>query len=286
MTVLAARTNVDQPYVSADGDGDRDVVFIGSNDFSAPQRRTASVDRSLDAAKAAPPAGFEVKRLEERPPTPQDSPQIRVTMHPGAGKIYGVFVHWNNFNGALADADVVVVRDDHGGAGTSTFQDLKGPDGLAGVKVVSGAKIPWEMPGLGQERIGGDPAIAVDPRDDQHVYLAYCDRVGATDYTLHILESTDGGQKWSKDLITLIDTKNPGLAINDDRTLGLVYQRLAGKGASQEWEASNIPDLDRFPAKRPVFQRNHDFNTKKLLGADGTTEVELSIDPYFFKYAE
>ena len=337
MTVLSARSNVDQPYVSADSQGDKDLVFIGSNDFNAPGRMTATVDRSLDAAKAAPPAGFEVKRLEERAPNPQDSPQIRLALHP-RGKIYGVFVHWNSFSGSLADADVVVVRDDHLGVGPTTFQDLKGPDGLAGVKVVSGVKIPWEMPGLGQERLGGDPAIALDPRDEMHVYLAYCDRVGVGDYTLHIVESTDGGRTWSKDLVTLIDTKNPALAINSENTLGLVYQHLAGKGASQEWEThfvrtkdsfktttdlllarmpagipvrkffpylgdylhlmavdkdfygvfstSNIPDLDRFPAKKPVFQRNHDFSTKKLLGADRMTEVQPSIDPYFFKYDE
>src|SRR5262249_41804324 len=162
------------------------------------------------------------------------------------------------------------------------------------------------------------------------VYLAYCDRVGADDYTLHIVESTDAGNHWSVDILTLIDSKNPALAINSHSKVGLVYQHLAGKGADQAWETHfvrtgdsfktttelllatmpagipvrkffpylgdylhlmtvgedfygvfstcNIPDLERFPARKPVFQRNHDFSSKKLFGADGKSEVQPSID--------
>ncbi len=340
MTVLTSRGNVDQPYVSADTVSGKDRVFIGDNDFGAAAGKTATADRSLDAGKAAPPAGFDLARIEERDTEGQDGPQIRFAMHP-KGKIYGIFVSWTDFTGSLATADIVVVRDDHSGVGGNALKDLKDGDGKAGVRVASSAKIPWEMPGLGQERLGGDPAIAVDPNDDQHVYIAYGSRDGSTDYTLHVRQSTDGGKTWSTDLVTFIDSKNPGLAVNSQGKVGLVYQHLAGTGVDQEWQTrfvrttdafktteelmlarmpanvptrtffpylgdylhlmavgkdfygvfsmANIPDPERFPAtlpKGPVFQRNHDFTAKKLLGTDNSTEVQPSIDPYFFRYTE
>jgi hypothetical protein len=46
--------------------------------------------------------------------------------------------------------------------------------------------------------------------------------------------------------------------------------------------ANNKPEADNF-AKDVTYQRNHDFDTKKLFDLDGLTEVPISIDPFFFK---
>jgi hypothetical protein len=47
--------------------------------------------------------------------------------------------------------------------------------------------------------------------------------------------------------------------------------------------ANNMPATENFPSK-VTYQRNHDFGPPpKLLGLDNTTEVPISIDPFFFK---
>lgn len=51
------------------------------------------------------------------------------------------------------------------------------------------------------------------------------------------------------------------------------------------FSANNKPDPDNFP-KDATYQRNHDFWTMKLLGLDNLTDVEISIDPFFFKVTE
>ena len=50
------------------------------------------------------------------------------------------------------------------------------------------------------------------------------------------------------------------------------------------FSANNSPDLANFP-NGVIYQRNHDFPTRKLLGLDGTTVIRTSIDPFFFKVA-
>ena len=88
MTVLVDRNSVDQPYVQAirvpaGPDKGKDRVYVGLNDFAAPGGKTATVDRSLDAATVPAPAGFQTFRIEARATSGQDGPPIR----PGLGSI-------------------------------------------------------------------------------------------------------------------------------------------------------------------------------------------------------
>jgi hypothetical protein len=72
--------------------------------------------------------------------------------------------------------------------------------------------IPFpNQPSLGQERIASTLSIAVDPRAGQSctVYLAWVDRVGNTDYTIHLVNLQDRGQTWSADLLTITNATNP-----------------------------------------------------------------------------
>jgi hypothetical protein len=48
------------------------------------------------------------------------------------------------------------------------------------------------------------------------------------------------------------------------------------------FSANNEPNLAHFP-NGVTYQRNHDFNSRKLFDNDGVTEVKRSIDPFFFK---
>ena len=246
MTILVDRPNEDQPFVqaatvTAGADIGKDRVFIGHNDFNA-EPRTATIEQALDGATAPaapppPPSGFTSDRLEVRNTSGNDGPQIRPAIHPD-GTIYGIFYGWRAFNDTIVTADVVVVREDNWGTSPIPFNALIDPDGQSGMRVAQNRTVPFTTTtaGLGQERIGGDLSIAVDPRDSSTVYIAWADRVGANDYTLHINRSTDRGMTWSPDLRTITNAKNAALAINSLGTVGFLYQKLTGAVPNQRWE--------------------------------------------------
>ncbi|MEE1786054.1 hypothetical protein PUR71_24610 [Streptomyces sp. SP17BM10] len=240
MKVLVNRDPVDQPWVVADtvaGDGgDRDRVFIGNNNFAhnPPSPRTATVDVSGDARAAAGPAGFAPAGIERRTPAQQDGPPVRLALHPD-GTVYAAFESWTTDKAVsqqVSDVtfDVVVTRDDSAAAGTDPFQDLKdATDSTPGQRVATGCFVVFGG-GMGQERMGGDLTIAVDPTDANNVWIAWCDRVGGPkgiDNTLHVRRSTDRGQSWAKTRDDLTDVKNPALAVNSQGVIGLAYQKFA-----------------------------------------------------------
>src|SRR5581483_12158758 len=112
---------------------------------------------------------------------------------------------------------------------------------------------------LGQERIGADLAIAVDPSDAASVWLAWCDRVGGpsgTDWTMHVRHSTDAGQTWSGDLHRVKNAKNPALAVNASGELALMYQQLVGAGALSSWVTEIARTSDAW-ASPPSIARLH-----------------------------
>lgn len=279
MTTLIDREQDDQPYVQAVTIGGKDRVYVGSNDFAA-RPRSATIDRSLDAATAATPAGFQTIRIEARNTGTggQDGPPIRPAVH-ADGTVYGIFYGWRAATGdfnptALITADVVVVRDDSGGAGATPFTALTDPsDGRAGRKVVIGRVIPWanvNQANFGQERfVGSNISIAVDPRSGQSgtVYVAWADRpAGTTNYDLHVRRSTNRGASWSTtDIRHIVNATNPALAVNSNGRLAFMYQKLEGTGASRRWvtkmERTNnafatatIQTLATAPASTPFFQ--------------------------------
>jgi hypothetical protein len=234
MTTVATRSPVDQPYIQATTIGGNDRVYVGDNSCCPPSSggRTAAIDQSLNAGVPAP--AFTTPNIDARTPAGQDGPPIRPALHPD-GTVYAAFYHWTartgNFSpNATITADVVVVRDDAGGAGPTPYTALvDGGDGLAGMRVVQGRTVPWantSQPGFGQERfVGSNLSLAVDPRNSSTVYVAWADRVG-TDYTLHVRRSLDRGATWSDDLRTIPNATNPALAINSDGTVGFLYQQV------------------------------------------------------------
>ena len=237
MTVLIDRNSVDQPYVQAAPRPGNDRVFVGDNDFAAGTQ-TATVDRSQNGG-GPPPSGFASARLERRATSGQDGPPIRPAVH-WDGTVYAAFYRWTAFTGAMATADVVVVRDDGFGAGANPFAALTDPaDGVAGRRVVAGRNVPWanfSQANFGQERfVGSNMSIAVDPWNSSRLYLAWADRVGTTDYTLHVRRSTNRGQTWSADIRTITNATNPALAITDTGVLAFMYQQVTGTGTGQRW---------------------------------------------------
>ena len=329
----------DQPWVEAatvaGGAGaGKDRVFVGFNDLSAAGGKTASIDFSLDAKAASPVFSKVVLEKRGTGTAGQDGFQIRTAVH-SSGVIYAVFYGWRAANNAtgVVTTDVVVVRDDNWGQGATPFTALKdGADHLAGLRVVKNVTISITGT-MGQNRLGGDLAIDVDPNDSKTVYLVYGDQAGST-ATIHVRRSTDSGATWSADLLTVKNAALPGIAINNVSDIGLLYQQVTGSGAAQKWEthyrqssgglvwsdtilsntpanqpsaggmqpylgdynclkavgsdfygvfcANNTPDKANFP-NDVKFQRKANFTTKKLLNNAGTGNVQISIDPFFFK---
>jgi len=247
MTVLVNRSGagVDQPYIQATtvlggaGAGN-DRVYVGNNDFNAVGGRTATIDRSLNAATAPSPAGFNAFRIEARTTAGEDQPPIRTAIHPD-GTVYGIFYRKTSCRFcANRICDVVVVRDDNWGAGATPFTALVDPsDTQSGRLVVQNRTVPWanfSQAAFGQERfVGSNISIAVDPRNSDIVYIAWADRVGTTGYTLHVRRSGNRGNNWSADLRTITNATNPALAINVNGTVGFLYQQVTGTGSSQRW---------------------------------------------------
>ena len=257
MTVQASRSQIDQPFVQAARIWLKDRVYVGNNDFGAAPR-TATLDVSLDDGTT-----WTSVRIEPRDTAGQDGPSVRPTVARD-GTVYAAYFGWRSFDGSVATSDVVVVRDD---LAASTFQALTGGDGLPGRLVAQGVSIPWSnAPSLGQERIGSTLSIAADPNNSSTVYVAWGDRVGTGDiYTIHVRRSTDRGISWSTDLRAIANATNAALAIANNGTVGLLYQRLDGSGSGSRWETRLEQTRDAFtttqntvfasvPADTPVIQ--------------------------------
>jgi len=237
MTVLEDRFSEDQPYIEAalvtSGPGaGNDRVYVGNNNFNtSPQ--TATVDLSLNAATPPPPAGFGPNTVEKRPTCGQNGPPTRPTVHP-SGTIYAAFYHWTAGCGGSITSDVVVVRDDNWGSGGSPFTallDIPG-DGLPGRRVAIGVPLRWAADFGSQITLSSQISVAVDPSSSQTVWLAWADGASptASNYTLHVRRSTDGGQTWTGDLRAVVPATNPALAINNSGKVGFLYQKFVNPG--------------------------------------------------------
>jgi hypothetical protein len=244
MSVLIDRLGPDQPWVVASGIPAApglavDRVYVGSNDADGI-RRTATVDFSLDAGTAAPPAGFVLPhRLETDAAAIADAPAVRLAIHP-AGRIYAVYQRKTSVSGSMSTFDVVVTRDDSWGAGASPFSVLTDPgNGSVGRLLASNLTAGFGST-IGQQRLNGDSAIAVDPANPDVVWIAWGDQPGGvtSPWTIHVRRSTDGGQNWSSDLHSVPMATNPCLAVNAAGHLGFLCQALIGTGQAQRWETT------------------------------------------------
>jgi hypothetical protein len=257
MDILVDRPTDDQPWVETATVAGQDRVYISSNDTSQrPNGSTASVDFSLDAATAAAPAGFtNTARLEPRATAAltgtagnQDGPSVRVAIHP-SGVLYAAYFGWRTFGTTSNTTDIVVCRDDNWASGTTQFQALADTgDLLSGRRLATGVTVASLGTTLGTQRIGSNLSLAVDPRDSQRVYIAWCDGLDTTasPYTLRVRRSDDGGANWSPDLFTKASATNPAIAVNARGTVGLLYQEFATVAGVGRWRTHYVQSVDRF----------------------------------------
>jgi hypothetical protein len=238
MTPLVTRASEDQPWVVAGtvlagpANG-QDRVYVGNED-GALRPQSATVDRSLNAATAGPPAGFAPFRVEQRTTIFKDGPPVRLALH-ADGTVYAAHQRWASGTFPDLNVDIVVSRDGNWGTGPNPFAALIEPgppagDGVVGRLVATGRFMRFNAI-MGQERLGADLTIAIHPGNSAIVWLAWADRVGGasgTDWTIHVRRSTDRGQTWSGDLRTITNAKNPSLAVNARGRTGLLFQEFTG----------------------------------------------------------
>jgi hypothetical protein len=281
MQVLVDRLGADQPFIQSSPGGTAaaatDRVYVGDN------LPNSTVDFSLDAAAATATMGFKKTFVESRPNVGQNGPQVRTACHPG-GVTYVAYYGWRKQSGNFAantlsiTADVVVVRDDSGASGPNPFGDLIDPsDAKPGRLVARNVKFPFRQlgkPAEGQQRLGGDLAIAVNPADPKIVYLVFSGLAG-TKLTTHVVRSTDSGQTWSADLLTLPFGINVSIAVNDSGDPGLLYQQLTGSGANTGW-ATHF---------RKATASSPDVWTDLVLCQHPALKPAKTFDPYLGDYA-
>ncbi len=213
MTQDATRPNVDQPFVRAVRAASTDRLYIGINDFAAPNGRTATVDVSLNGGTT-----FTSRRIESRNTLGQNGPSIRPAVAQN-NTVYVAYFGWRSNAGDTITSDIVVTRDDNGATGTTPFRDLRDPsDNQPGRLVATKRTIVFSNePTMGQERIGSTLSLAVDATHSDTVYIAWADRVGSGDIqTVHVRRSLDRGVTWSNDLRTLPNTtrEHAGLPVS------------------------------------------------------------------------
>jgi len=286
MDILEERLGVDQPFLigGVSNNGGVDRVYVGDNDLDVP--KTSTVDVCLDAAQAK--AKFKSLRVDSVAGASQNGPQVRPAAHRD-GTVYVAFYRWLATSGSwtsntlVVTADVVVVRDDTKAEGATPFTDLRDGDNSVGRRIAPRVKFPFHQTGQGvpgQQRRGGDLAIAVDPNNSSIVYLAF----GAVDatgkYTLHLRQSTDKGVTWSaNDLRMIPEAINPAVAVNSNGQVGFLYQQLTGTGANQRWETHFRRNQDA------TFANWDDLVLATVPANTPSVAFPTGFDPYIGDYA-
>ena len=293
----------DQPWIATGNSGGIDRIYIGFNDLSQPEK-TAAMRFSLDGGFT-----WSSEVIEREVPGDQsDGSAIRTAVH--GNTVYAAFQRWNTLlNDGDEQGDLVIVKDI--AAGANHFNDL----GASGVIVASNLVFPQSN--LGQERLGSDLSIAVDPNDGNRVYLATA-IVNNVAPKIVVLKSTNGGTDWTQVFSTPSNSALPALAIAGNGTVGLLYTRFTEGNLEthltqsvNNFTSSSDETLSRFKDNTPVpvfdpyigdyqvllavgdkfygtFCASNDtglfpqpvtfLRDKTLLGVS----VPFSIDPFFF----
>jgi hypothetical protein len=214
----------DQPWIRT---GPSNHVYVGFNDDGASAGKESSVNVSTDGGST-----YRTVTIDRVGGANGDSPATRIAVN--GSRVYAIFNRYGSVvesdaNGERFNSEIVVVRSDNGGA--DDFKAL-GTSGN-GVTIATPISIFTDDENthltLGQERIGSDIAIAVDPNNANHVVVVYGDAPGANDAgiaQLVLKESTDGGATWSQEKYrtpSSVRSALPGLAILPNGAIGLLY---------------------------------------------------------------
>src|SRR3954452_12233050 len=126
-----------------------------------------------------------------------------------------------------------------------------------------------------------NPALAVNSQGIVgFLYQQLTGRGAGERWETHFQLSSDG-TNWNDLVLARVPAQDPPRQffpyIGDYASLTAVGQDFYGI-----FSANNTPDLKNFP-HGVSYQRNADFDRHHLLDEDGTNQVNVSIDPFFFK---
>jgi hypothetical protein len=190
----------DQPWIRT---GPSNHVYVGFNDDGASAGKNASVNVSTDGGST-----YTTVTVDRVGSANGDSPATRIAVN--GSRVYAIFNRYGSVvesdaNGERFNSEIVVVRSDNGGA--DDFKVLGTSGNGNAVTIATPISIFTDDENthltLGQERIGSDIAIAVDPNNANHVVVVYGDAPGPNGANLSQLavkESTDGGASWSQEI--------------------------------------------------------------------------------------
>src|SRR5262245_15559757 len=216
----------DQPWIRT---GPSNHVYVGFNDDGASAGKNASVNVSTDGGST-----YTTVTVDRVGSANGDSPATRIAVN--GSRVYAIFNRYgtvveSDANGERLNSEIVVVRSDNGGA--DDFKVLGTSGNGNAVTIATPISIFTDDENthltLGQERIGSDIAIAVDPNNANHVVVVYGDAPGPNNVgiaQLVLKESTDGGATWSQELHrtpSSVRSALPGLAILPNGAIGLLY---------------------------------------------------------------
>jgi hypothetical protein len=141
--------------------------------------------------------------------------------------------------------------------------------------------VTWSPNDLTSINSATNPALAVNSQGTIGFLFQKLAGTGSGQRFVTHFQQSDDGQNWT-DLV-LADTAANTPTKTFDPYLGDYCHLLSlGSDFYGIFSASNAPDPANFP-NGVTYQRNHDFNSVKLLDTDGVTPVDPSIDPFFFK---
>ncbi len=247
----------DQPWTEAGFAEGVARIYVTNNDLSQATK-TASMHQSLDGGRTW-------RNIVLEKVTPGDGSDGAAVRSASTGDtVYAAFQRFNATTGPDETGDIVVVRDDAGGA--NSYLDL-GASGV-GVNVATGERLPQGY--LGQERLGSDLSIAVDPVDPTRVVIAYA-AVRAGQVVVVVKISQNSGATWAESYQTPADSGLPALAITPGGTIGLLSTRYDGTHLETH-----------------LTETNNEFtsNTDILLSSFVDTSVALEFDPFIGDYED
>jgi hypothetical protein len=325
LPVIEERPPVDQPWVEATtvvggADDGKDRLYVGYNNGGA---QSATVDICLDARAGTPT--FNQVRLDPRSPSPNDGYEIRPTIH-SDGTVYIAYKSRSSFVGDNSVTDIVVARDDNWGSGGSPFTALTDPgDSKAGRLVATGVPInEGNLGGVrlnNDFNIAVDPTnsnvvyIVWCDNAGSHYTLRVRrslnrgsdwsgDLITVDDATLATMtinsrgtvgllyqqlvagkmeshfRTTSDGVNWDDTLLARTAT-SPSFTGD--------YARLfpVGPHFYGVFPAMNTPDpANFFPNGGGTFRYQRNTSGTSLIGNDGMTVIQASVDPFFFKVEE
>jgi hypothetical protein len=259
----------DQPFIRAAQVSGQDHIYVGFNNLQNGPN-TASIRFSTDSGATWKNVAIE----NDSPAVGQDSPAVRVAI--AGNTVYGAFIRWNSVldttnGGATFDSQIVLTKDT--AAGAHNFQDL-GVNGTtvatANTVFANSANTPKS---LGNERIGSDLSIAIDPNNANKVFVAYVAEpdIKGGQAIVHVARSTDGGSTFTDVFSTSSAVKSalPALAVNSAGAVALLYTSLEGG------------DSGRLVTH--LLESNHDFlsgNINKVLASFGNNSIPVQFFPF------